>query len=171
MMTKLRWLLPALMLGACATQPPVELATGTFTDITPLAAQTRNLTGSRVRWGGTVASVSPKKNETCFQLVGHSLNSDARPKEEDKSDGRFMACASGFYDPAIFTVGREVTVVGILQTPIVGKIGDYDYRFPLVSVEAIYLWPKREPRVNYSTPYYPLWYSPGPWMMGPMGPW
>lgn len=167
MMTKLRWLLPTLMLGACATQPPAGLSTGPFTDITPLAAQTQNFAGNKVRWGGTIASVSPKKDETCFQLVSHALDSSARPEEEDKSEGRFMACATGFYDPAIYAVGREVTVTGMLQPPVSGKIGEYEYRFPLVSAETIYLWPKREVRQNYPAPYYPIWYSPGPWMMGP----
>ena len=165
------WLLPALMLAGCATQPPVSLSTGPFANITPLAAQTQNFAGNKVRWGGTIASVTPRKSETCFQVVSHSLDSMARPEEEDKSDGRFMACSPGFYDPAIYAAGREVTVVGMLQPSVSGKIGEYDYRFPLIAADQIYLWPKREARPIYPDPYYPLWYSPGPWMMGPMGPW
>lgn len=156
-MTKLHWLLPALLLAACATQPPVSLSTGPFTNITPLAAQTQNFAGNKVRWGGTIANVSPRKNETCFQVVSHSLDSMARPEEEDKSDGRFMACSPGFYDPAIYAEGREVTVAGTLQAPVLGKIGEYDYRFPLIAAEEIYLWPKRQVELNYPNNYYPLW--------------
>ncbi len=156
-MKKPIWLLPVLTLAACATQPPVKLATGPFTNITPLAAQTQNFAGNKVRWGGTIATVTPKKNETCFQVVSHALDSAARPEEEDKSDGRFMACSPGFYDPVIYAAGREVTVAGTLQPPVSGKIGEYDYLFPLIAAEEIYLWPKRQVDLNYPYNYYPMW--------------
>jgi outer membrane lipoprotein len=165
------WLLLPLALGACAA-PPARLSTGSFAAVTPHMAQTQDLVGSRVRWGGTIANVSPGKIETCFQIVSHPLDSSARPEEGDSSEGRFMACAAGFYDPAIYAVGREASVTGTLQTPLPGKIGEYEYRFPRVAAEEVYLWPKHEARPNYPPPYYdPFWYPPGPWMMGPMGPW
>lgn len=156
-MKSLMWLLPTALLAACATQPPAKLSTGPFASVTPLAAQTQNFAGNKVRWGGTIASVTPRKNETCFQVVSHTLDSIARPEEEDKSDGRFMACSPGFYDPVIYATGREVTVTGTLQPSVPGKIGEYDYLFPYVAADEIFLWPKRQVELNYPDYYYPLW--------------
>lgn len=162
------WFLVVLALGACATEPPARLSGGSFAAVTPHMAQKQDLVGSRVRWGGTIASVSTHQSQTCFQVVSHPLDSSARPEGGDRTEGRFMACIAGFYDPAIYASGREVTVVGTLQVPFLGKIGEYDYRFPRVAAEAVYLWPKPEPRQNYYPPYYdPFWYPHGPWMMGP----
>ena len=161
------WPFMVLILSACATEPPARLSGGPFANITPGLAQTRDIVGSRVRWGGTLAEVLPGKSETCFQVVSRPLDSAARPEEGDRTEGRFIACAAGFYDPAVYASGREVTVIGTVQIPQLGRIGGYAYRFPRVSAVEVYLWPRREP-VYYPPPYYysPFWYSPGPW-----GPW
>ena len=155
------WSLMALILSACATTPPARLSGGPFSTITPSLARTRDLVGSRVRWGGTIAEVVPGKSETCFQVVGRPLDSEARPEEGDSTEGRYIACAAGFYDPAVYASGREITVTGTLESPQPGRIGEYEYRFPRVSADEVYLWPRWEPAY-----YSPFWYSPGPW-----GPW
>ena len=160
------WLLTLAIpffLGACTATVPARLAQGPFANITQHMAQTENLVGQRVRWGGSIASVNPAKNETCIQVVSHPLDSAARPEDSDQTDGRFVACAPAFYDPAVYAIGREVTVVGILQIPSSGKIGKYDYLFPRVAADDIYLWPKRKIYQNYDPYYDPFAYP----MMGP----
>lgn len=154
----------ALVLGACATAPPPSLSQGPFTATTLKMAQSQDVIGSKVRWGGTIVSVSPGKDETCFNVVSRPLDSSARPIESDQSEGRFIACASGFYDPAIYVSGREITVAGTLEKTSVDNIGSYEYRFPHVKADKIYLWPKR---VTHNSYYYdPYGQSGGPWMMG-----
>ena len=162
------WPLTLLMLAACANVPS-RLSGGPFAAVSPHMAQTQDLVGSRVRWGGTIAKVMPGKEETCFEVVGRPLDASARPEEGDKTEGRFIACSGGFYDPEVYARGREITVIGTLQIPQLGKIGEYEYRFPRVSASEIYLWPKIERITNYPYPGYPydsFWY-PSPWMMGP----
>jgi outer membrane lipoprotein len=163
------WLLTLAIpffLGACTATVPARLAQGPFANITQHMAQTENLVGQRVRWGGSIASVNPAKNETCIQVVSHPLDSAARPEDSDQTDGRFVACAPAFYDPAVYAIGRDVTVVGILQSPQSDKIGKYDYLFPRVAADDIYLWPK--PKIYQN--YYPYpYYSPFAYPM--MGPW
>lgn len=159
------------LLGACAT-PPAVLSGGAFSEVTVEDAQARDLTGERVRWGGSIVATTPGKDQTCFEVVSRPLDGEARPRRTDQSDGRFRACASGFFDPAVYATGREITVVGTLEPATLGKIGEYDYRYPQVSAEHVFLWPKREP----VQPYYlyepwpgPFWYPYGypPWW----GPW
>ncbi len=147
-------------IGACAKPPPM-LSGGPFSEISVLDAQARDLTGQRVRWGGSIVATTPQRDETCFEVVSRPLDREARPRRTDESDGRFLACAKGFFDPAVYAAGREVTVVGALQTPTVGKIGEYDYRYPRVAAEHVFLWPQRE----LIEPYYvyapwpdPFWY-------------
>ena len=150
----------ACALGACA-KPPTMLSGGPFAEISVLEAQTRDLAGQRVRWGGSIVVTTPERDATCFEIVSRPLDREARPRRTDQSDGRFLACANGFFDPAVYAAGREATVVGALQTPTVGKIGEYEYRYPRVAAEHVFLWPKREP----VEPYYvygpwpdPFWY-------------
>lgn len=155
-----------LMLASCASVPS-RLAGGPFAAVTPHMAQNQDLVGSRVRWGGTIAKVVPNKAETCFEVVGRPLDGSARPEEGDKTEGRFIACSAGFYDPEVYAKGREITVIGTLQIPQLGKIGEFEYRYPRVSASEIYLWPKLENVYPYYYyPYDPFW-GPGPWMMGP----
>lgn len=168
-----RWsvflLLP--LLAACATVP-VELGPGSFSNVTLKDAAEGAFKGERVRWGGDIVSATPGKDQTCIEIVSRSLDSTARPDGTSKTTGRFIACAPGFYDPVVYARGREVTVVGTLAAPVVKKIDDYDYRYPVVQATAVHLWPKE---VYYYPPpypyYYPYYYDPfwRPW--GPRPYW
>ncbi len=165
----------ALALGACSTLAPAPLRGNDFSDVTPHMAQRRpDVLGMRVRWGGTIAEVSPKNDHTCFQVVSHPLDETARPEMDDRTNGRFIACISGFYDPEIYAVKREITVIGTLQAPTIGSIGDYKYVFPHVAIETLYLWPKQVPVANmpaYDFGPDPFMYQ-NPWFYGPPSyPW
>lgn len=90
----------------------------------------------------------------------------------DASDGRFLACRSGFYDPAVFEPGREVTFIGKIEGYETTKIGEYDYKLPKVNADVVYLWPVvREVDVVPAYPYGPWgdpWVRAGRWLgLGP----
>jgi outer membrane lipoprotein len=134
-------LVAAALLAACATVPgPLR---GQYAAVYPAQAATSGATGARVRWGGQVVGVHNEANQSCFEIVGKALSHDGRPLMRDRSEGRFIACRAGFYDPAVFTAGREVTIVGTISSFETRRIGDYDYRYPRVSADAVYLWPER----------------------------
>jgi outer membrane lipoprotein len=164
-MFKTAILILAILLSGCATVP-APISVGPFADITTRMATSSDYSGERVRWGGKIALTTPEKGETCFQIVSHPLDSSARPEEGDQSDGRFIACIAGFFDPAVYAAGRELTVVGTLKGSEPGKIGGYDYNFPKLTAETVYLWPKRE-QIRYY-PYYPDPFFYQPW---PYRPW
>jgi outer membrane lipoprotein len=138
--------------GAACMRPPAELTRGPFAALVPSDLEPDALQGQRVRWGGEIVDVTPTKRETCLEVLARPLDCRARPRETDESYGRFLACRAGFYDPAVYEVGREVTIAGTAGRPVVGKVGEYDYRYPVVEAEAIHLWPERVER--YPSFYY-----------------
>lgn len=160
-------LLSTLLLGGCF-KPPTPLA-GTFPQISVAEAQRAALSGQRVRWGGMIVGTTPEKEETCFEILARPLNSEARPRRTDESEGRFIACVPGFYDPAVYSKGRELTVVGTLEQPEVRKIGEHEYQYPKVAAETVYLWPRRKESPVYYYPAWSDWYW-GPWPYGYYSP-
>ena len=150
-----------LLLSACATTP-APIARGPFTSVSLKQALSNETVGSRVRWGGMIVSVAPLKTESCFEILSRPLERDGEPQPTDQTEGRFIACGAGFYDPAAYPAGREITFVGSVLPPAACKIGAYEFSCPRVAIETLYLWPKREP---YSYRYYDYRYDPfwSPW--------
>lgn len=150
----------AMLLAACATYPgPLQ---GQYAGVTPHEAAARDMGGTLVRWGGRIVSVEPQQNRTCFEVISTRLDARGRPYwETDEVAGRFIACRQGFYDPALFQADREVTFTGRLAGYESRKIGGYDYRFPLLEAEVVYLWPVRD-RVDVVHRPYP-YYMGSPW--------
>jgi outer membrane lipoprotein len=148
----------ALVLGACASVP--KPLAGEFIATTPSDAAPA--AGTAVRWGGTIVNVEPRASDTCFEVLAKRLNTNGRPLQRDESDGRFIACRSGFFDPEVFVKGRELTIVGRFERTEPRKIGEYDYPFPIVSADVVYLWPPRVDvdRVYYPSPFFgPTWWD------------
>lgn len=146
-----------VLLGACASVPrPLD---GEFAALTPQQVREQGGSGQRVRWGGEIIQVDPASESTCFEILGRPLGSDARPLHRDEQQGRFLACRAGFFDPEVYTRGREVTVTGRVDGSERRKVGEYDYLYPRVAADAIYLWPKASRVVRYYDPY--------PWGFGP----
>jgi len=142
----IRFVLPFLALAACA-RPPANLA-GQYDRVTVQDAQTQPRQGVAVRWGGKLISTRPAKDQTCFEIASFPLDDTARPQPSDESPGRFIACTPGFYDPAVYVPGRDVTVAGALNGTMPGRVGQYDYTFPRVDATTVYLWPDRPPQAR-----------------------
>lgn len=141
-------------LAGCASQPkPLQ---GAFSAMTPREAAASDATGQPVRWGGRIVQVEPQENRTCFEMISTRLDVYGRPYwATDDTGGRFIACRQGFYDPAVFEKNREVTFTGRVGGYENRRIGGYDYRFPRMEADVVYLWPVRE-RVDVVT-------RPAPW--------
>jgi len=122
--------------------------------------------GKPVRWGGVIASVENRKSDTVIELVEYPLTNQAKPRVKDGgSRGRFRVHVAGFVEPQDYQQGRKLTVVGQLNEPEQGQIGEFEYLFPSVSSDHIYLW-KQEQETEQTIIYYqrPLiydyWYRP-----------
>lgn len=146
-----------LALSACTTVP--EQLKGDFSPITPDSTQDNDLQ-TRVRWGGVILETRPEDDHTCFEILSKRLESSMRPTNDDQTQGRYVACRPGFYDPEVFKKGREVTTTGDIIHIDIRKVGEYDYHFPVVDIDFVSLWPKRIER-NYYDFYGP--YAPYYW--------
>jgi outer membrane lipoprotein len=150
----------SIAIAGCATAPkPLR---GEFAPTAPEQSALSGQVGDLVRWGGRIISVEPSPQQTCFEIVARELSSNARPVQaEDHSLGRFIACRAGFYDPAIFTDERDVTFTGRIVGFESRRIGEYDYRYPRLAAEVVYLWPVRvaQDRVYFNDPFWPGYYG------------
>jgi outer membrane lipoprotein len=158
------------LLGGCATIPqPLQ---GTYANVATTGAPQDGAGGARVRWGGEIIKTEPGQQQTCFYLLSRPLDSQARPQSgtAGENQGRFVACRDGFYDPEVFTRGRELTVTGTLHGTVSQKVGEFDYAYPRVEADVVYLWPKRVAMTAYPPGYYDPFWGPG-WGPGYYGPW
>ena len=131
------------LLAGCASAPkPLQ---GQFDPLTPNQAAAGESTGAAVRWGGRIIRTEPRPDRTCFEVMSIKLNADGRPyTASDDTYGRFVACRSGFYDPALFEPNREVTFTGRIEGYEDRMVAGQTYKFPRVAADAVYLWPQRE---------------------------
>lgn len=110
--------------------------------------------GKMVLWGGVIAETVNQKNETVLKIIQTELDFQKRPVNPDKSSGRFIVQTPGFLDPAIYTQGRQITVLGEVVGKEVHPLGGIEYIYPVILAKEIQLWERAE--VGY--PIYPSWY-------------
>ena len=121
-----------------------------------------------VRWGGSIARVENRVDETWIEVVEQPLQRYGRPKGSADSGGRFVARIGGFLDPAIYAEGRQITVTGALESTVRRDIGEHPYEFPVVAVSEHRLW-QEQPAVEYYD--YPPYYYDFNYGFGVFGPW
>lgn len=165
-----------LALGGCASVP--QTIAGDYAPVSLDAARSGKAGATPVRWGGEIITTEPREQETCFFVLAQPLDSQARPKLNAQSTGRFVACKQGFYDPEVYHQGSELTVTGTLNGTVQHKVGKFDYTYVNVTADSVYLWPARAryvpvygPMGSYYDPFFGgAWGSWGPWGYGPWYP-
>lgn len=147
-----------LLVAGCANNIPQDISSPPANNLSVdqvIKDGTANV-GQTVRWGGSITSVSNKKDKTWLEIVAKELESNGRPIKGDHSQGRFIARVNQFLDPEIYSKGRLVTVVGELVEKEAGKIGEQPYDFPVVIANTTWLWMEyQKPRHVYPSPYWP----------------
>ncbi len=161
-MRPLLTLLLVTLATACATTPvdqPKPVATPTLAEV---REQPDVMKGKRVRWGGVIVAVHNEPERTRLQIVSRPLDAGGRPRDIDRTDGRFIAYLDGFLDPVVYGKGREITIDGIVDGVEDGRIGEYPYRFIVVRASEHRLWKPRKPvEVRYlPDPLYPWHFHP-----------
>ena len=160
-----------LLLSACTSNVPEGIRQAPPSAVSPAEARAdaERLAGAPVRWGGVIAEVENRRDETWIDVVARPLARDGSPQSRDAPNlGRFLARVTGFLDPAVYEPGREITVHGRFDGVETRTIGDYPDRYPVVRVQQHYLWaiqPEPQPRA-----YDPFWYDPWypfPWWHRP----
>ena len=134
-------LVSTFMVG-CASIPEalVTESPAPISDIRDLEGQIQQSAGQDVRLGGIIAAISNGQSQTRLEIVAVPIGSDARPKIKSQPQSRFVAYVDGFLEPMEYQPGRLITVAGKVQGKEQGKVGEYDYTYPVVSATGTKLW-------------------------------
>lgn len=152
----------SVLLSGCTTKPKLPVPDSN----PPVAAVQENVAAYKdkvVTWGGVILETNTRKDITEITILSKRLTQSTRPVEQDASLGRFIAQTKDFLDPAVYATNREITIHGRVSRKEKRKIGDYEYTYPIVTMDSLYLWParlKEDPYLLYD-PWYDPWY--GPW--------
>ena len=101
------------------------------------------------------------------KIISHNEVPRAHP-DRDKTRGRIWRvkvknAAAKVPDLAalssaeVFQPGREITFTGTIEGYENRKVGEYDYRYPRLAAEVVYLWPVRKD-VDVVVERYPYWW-------------
>ncbi|RAM00264.1 hypothetical protein DO021_20080 [Desulfobacter hydrogenophilus] len=105
---------------------------------------TRDYAGKMVLWSGEIINTDNEKQGTMMEIIQKPADINGRPKDVDKSQGRFLALNKTYLDAAIYEKGRKVTVAGRIKEKRTRPLGGIQYTYPLIMVEEIYLWPRTD---------------------------
>jgi outer membrane lipoprotein len=120
---------------------------------TVLARQPDESRGKIVLLGGTIVQTVPKPKETEIEVVQKQVSSSGEPHLTDKSEGRYLVVVDRFLDPAIYRSGRDITVAGEVQGSVLRRLGEIDYRYPVIAALELHLWKEPLPPQAYPYPY------------------
>lgn len=153
-------LLPMLLVG-CASNIPQSIRTdvGAPLSIAQVQVDPLGSSGKSVRWGGEILSVINHAKSSDVVVLRRALFNSGEPKPEGGEGKRFVARLPGFVDPADFTRGQRLTVVGHLRGVETLLVGEYPYPHPVVDVTESYRWNKYVPP-RPAWPGYPFYCDP-----------
>jgi outer membrane lipoprotein len=105
-----------------------------------------------VMWGGKIIETRPLEEATELVVLQLDLTDRDRPKDDDLSQGRYVARSKGFLDPAIYPNGTLITVVGRFVATDRRMIGEMRYQYPVIEIDEIKKWPppgRQSPRFQF----------------------
>ncbi len=139
------------LLAGCAGTPAFDSAQVAL-DLSPqkaLALPDESI-GKRVIWGGTIVSIHNLRDVTEIEVLTYPLDRSFKPRLDQPAMARILIEQPGFLEPATYARGRKISVLGTLKKITRGRIGDADYRYPVVAADQIRLWRNRESRTRFS---------------------
>lgn len=115
--------------------------------------------GKTVIWGGEIINaINQKDGATLIEIFQLPLSRGEEPNAMRPSGGRFLVLTEKYLDPYFFQRGRSITVAGEILGEEFRKLGEMDYRYPLLSGKQIHLWREYYYPGPYS--YRPYYYDP-----------
>jgi outer membrane lipoprotein len=160
------WLLMGLLLGGCLSPLSREarFAAEPYVDFSRLLANPEADLGKTFLLGGVIVNTEVGAEGSTLEVLRYELDRGDRPQQPDEASGRFLVRAARVLDPVLYAKGRLVTLTGQLIGVESRALGSLDYRYPVLALGELYLWPQeldyhRPPGSYY--PYGPLyWYDP-----------
>ncbi len=131
----------ALLAGCASTKPnPVASVPSGAVSLAEARADPAAFVGRPVRWGGSLVGVRNREHSSVLEILSRPLGDSGLPAVDGASSGRFLAVIDGFVDPAAHASGTRITVIGRISGSRRGRIGEYDYRYPVVEVDTWRDW-------------------------------
>lgn len=132
-----------LMLSGCAPTFTREGLRAVDADINiqQLRANPQMHVGRTVLLGGAIIAVENFADHTELVVLHHELGFTNRPNHRRPSGERFLARMPQFLDPAIYSPGRWITVLGAVIGGEQRPLQQTSYLYPVISGEELHLWP------------------------------
>lgn len=150
-----------VLLAACSSQRVIPEALEPLVDrgvsFREIVEAPESHLGKIVVFGGEVLKAKRVKEGTQIELLQLPLNKQETPiLDRQQSQGRFLALQQEFLDPATIAVGTKMTIVGEVSRAKTDYLDDVEYRYPVVIVKHLHLWPAQsqdyilQPRPRFS---------------------
>jgi len=158
-------LMTALVGSSCSPIIPKAVLEQVNRNITfeALKAKPTAYKGQMVLLAGVIVKTTNTPTGAILEIYQTEMDWEDRPIHTDVSKGRFLAQYGDFLDPEIFSKQRKVTVAGKILGVKSIPLGEMEYPYPVIGVEAIYLWEKTKPLPYDPYPWYPMGAPFGPW--------
>jgi len=155
------------ILTSCVTMPPLILQLPETTKSISLeSTELKSAIGQTVRWGGVIIETKNNKDKAQIMILAYPLDNQARPDIYNYSGGRrFIANFNHTLELSQYSHKTEITVIGKFDLIEQNKIGEFNYEFPVVSVEKHALWQNQRyytDESNYNYNEY-LWFGYSPY--------
>ncbi|MDA0109614.1 Slp family lipoprotein [Vibrio sp. La 4.2.2] len=118
--------------------------------------------GQPARWGGVIANLTNlTPNTSELQISQFALDSKGRPDDTQQDSQRFVVNVDRFLDPEVFTQGKSMTFVGVIEGMTSITVGQQELKVPVLKASNYYLWTedKRIKTYYVGDPYYNYYYD------------
>jgi outer membrane lipoprotein len=159
--------LPLLLLAlavSCAPAIPRDVLQGASSEprVHEVQQTPERHLGKSVLWGGRILSAENRREGTLLEILKLPLDASDRPQRGDRAQGRFLYLHPDYLDKAVYSEGREVTVVGRITRIEVRTMDQIEYPYPVLEGKVVHLWEERQERprgIDYPPPYWgpPYW--------------
>ncbi len=149
-------LLVLVLMSGCTSHHVVPYELKSLVDRTvtfrEVIASPESYEGRILVLGGEVLKVTRLKDGTQIELLQLPFDTDERPiLTRQGSDGRFFAIQKEFLDPATIVEGTMMTIVGEVIEAKTDHLDDVEYRYPVLIVKHLHVWPIQSD--DYARPY------------------
>ena len=129
------------LLTSCAGTPVFDTS-AVVKSLTPqsVIAESVDSRGKIALWGGTILDTRNLKDSTRIEVLAYPLDSSQRPVLGSKPLGRFIIRQQGYLEPANFSQGRLLSVIGSVGESQSGNVGDSAYIYPVLDAQKLHLW-------------------------------
>jgi outer membrane lipoprotein len=127
---------------------------GGYSSVTAsMVSDTGSHVGKLVQWGGTLVETRHLKDSTDLEVIAYPLDGCGRPRIGSGQTGRFIIVHPGFLETTDYPAGGKVSAIGRITGIRKGRIGDADFRFPLLESYKVHRWPDQPAVGDYRYPW------------------